>query len=373
MENSANILNLKNLNLEAELEIIKNKLKWSESTAERSTRELKDAESTHGTELETDREIHYAHLKEVRMKHAREQEVALSETKAKYTQQIAESDTKLRLHKRTMVQNEELQALIQSQEREKSNLILAKAAVEKGLQDLKNEIIELRSYKQGYKQIESERNDFERKYNDTNVELEGLRHAHTAQPDARTSQHSAVPAPSSMNSHTGVLKSYDEDLDLLEKYWNRQKHFAELAARLTAAELAGVEAQLTELSRRLKLLQGLDEGNEESGTGEDNSKPDDESDAALQSVGEDAQTRLLDTLAQPLRAGVSPAPSAGLQPAPSSQQLQTWASRVGTAPQHHTVDRAYTHVSYQGAGVFIVKEIRAPDSDGWQKVTRRQK
>jgi hypothetical protein len=176
-----------------------------------------------------------------------------------------------------------------------------------------------------------------------------------------------------MNSHTAVLKSYDEDLDLLEKYWNRQKHFAELAARLTAAELAGVDAQLTEISRRLKLLRGPDEDSEESGSGKDNSEPDDESDAALQSVGEDAQTRLLDTLTQPLHDGEALPPANGSETVGHSpRKSHTWANRVGTAPQHHTVDRAYTHVSYQGAGVSIVKEIRASGSDGWQKVTRKQ-
>jgi hypothetical protein len=118
-------------------------------------------------------------------------------------------------------------------------------------------------------------------------------------------------------------------------------------------------------------LQGPDEDSEESDSDEDSSEPDDESDDAPQPAGEDAQTLLLDTLAQPLRAGVAAAPSSGLQPAGSSQQPQTWANKAGTAPQHHTVDRAYTHVSYQGAGVSTVKEIRAPDSDGWQKVTRR--
>jgi transketolase len=164
--NSANVLKLKKLNLEAELESTKQKLGWSESTAERSTQELKDAESTHRTELGTDRENHYDHLKEIRVKHAREQEVALSKLKVRYTQQIDDANAKLRLHKRTMVQNEELQKMIYNLEREKSNLVVAKAAVEKRLQDLKNEVVELRSYKPGYKQIESGRNDFERKYND---------------------------------------------------------------------------------------------------------------------------------------------------------------------------------------------------------------
>jgi hypothetical protein len=360
MENSANVLNLKNLNLEATLDSTQRKMKWLESENEKWMQGMEDA-----------RLVHSAALKDARSKHAREQDSALTELKVKYARQIADADAKLRTHKKAMVYNDELQETIRNLEREKSSLVLAKAAVEKELQDLKNEVAELRSYKEGYGQIESKRNEFERMYNDAEVELEGLRRARDAQPDAQISQHLAALAPLAAYSNAGALKSHTEDLDLLEKYWSRQRNFTELAARSTAAELAGVEAQLIEIRRHLRLLQGPDEDSEESDSDEDSSEPDDESDDAPQPAGEDAQTLLLDTLAQPLRAGVAAAPSSGLQPAGSSQQPQTWANKAGTAPQHHTVDRAYTHVSYQGAGVSTVKEIRAPDSDGWQKVTRR--
>jgi hypothetical protein len=97
----------------------------------------------------------------------------------------------------------------------------------------------------------------------------------------------------------GILQSYEEDLGVLETYWNRQKQFAELSVRDAAAELARVEAEITEITSQIRSLQGFPsevEGNA------DAFEPDGDVGDASDPAAKDSQSRLLDTLTQLLPA-----------------------------------------------------------------------
>jgi hypothetical protein len=75
-------------------------------------------------------------LNSIRSRSVYDQQAALEELKAEYVTQIEDANSRLQLHKLTMARNAELQATVQNLECDKSNLDLAKAAVDNGLRDL---------------------------------------------------------------------------------------------------------------------------------------------------------------------------------------------------------------------------------------------
>jgi hypothetical protein len=373
-----NELRLEILALEDKLHKTESRADIAESGEEDFRREVDRLENEHRISLDKMRHDHRAELNNVRSKSGRDQKAALDELKAKYAKQIEDAEGKFRLHKQAMARNDELETTIRDLDRDKYDLVLAKAAAEKELEELKSQVATLKMYEDGYKQIEKERDDFESSYNDMKAERDDLLQALRDLPDTTSSSESMASVSKVLHSNAGILNSYDEDLGVMEAYWDRQKQFAELAVRGTAAELGQMEAQIAEITLQINDLQGIDQS--ESEEDDDFSEPEDESDDGAKPVAKHPSSGLLDTLAQPLTAedGYPALPATRQTFEPTQRQLQPYATKAA-APQASRpgvpgVGRAYAQPSNQGAGVTTVKEIRAPESGGWTEVrTRRAK
>lgn len=210
----------------------------------------------------------------------------------------------------------------------------------------------LKMYEDGYKQIEKERDEFESSYNDTKAERDNLLQVPGALPDTASSSDSVASFSKVSHSNAGILNSYDKDIGVLEAYWDRQKQFAEVAVRETAAELGQMEAQIAEITLQINDLQGIDQPeSEEDG---DVSEPEDDLDDAAKPVAEYPSSGLLDTLAQLLTAEdsypVLPATRQAFEP--TQRQLQTYATKAAAprasqpgVPGVPGLGRAYVQMS----------------------------
>ncbi|EAT82330.2 hypothetical protein SNOG_09995 [Parastagonospora nodorum SN15] len=371
-----NELRLEILALEDKLQKTESRADIAESGEEDFRREVDRLENEHRISLDKMRHDHRAELNNVRSKSGRDKKAALDELKAKYAKQIEDAEGKLRLHKQAMARNDELETTIRDLDRDKYNLGLAKAVVEKELDELKGQVATLKMYEDGYKQIEKERDDFESSYNDMKAERNDLLQAPRALPDTTSSSDSVASGSKVLHSNAGILNSYDEDLGVMEAYWDRQKQFAELAVRETAAELGQMEAQIAEITLQINDLQGIDQSESEEDA--EFSEPEDDSDDAAKPAAKHPSSGLLDTLAQPLTAedGYPALPATRQAFEPTQRQLQTYATKAAapraSQPGVPGVGRAYAQPSNQGAGVTTVKEICAPESRGWTEVRPRR-
>jgi len=370
-----NDLRLEILTLEDKLQQTVSRANSAETGQDHLQCEMDRLENEHRSSEDKMRYDHRAELNDLRSKSGRDQKAALDELKAKYARQIESAEGKLRLHKQTTTRNDELEVTIRDLARDKYNLGLAKAAVEKEREELKSQVATLKMYEDGYKQIEKERDEFESSYNDIKAERDDLLQAPGALPDTASSSDSVANLSKVSHSNAGILNSYDEDLGVLEAYWDRQKQFAELAVRETAAELEQTEAQIAEITLQINDLQGIDQSESEEDDNFD--EPEDDSDDKARPVAVHPSSGLLDTLAQPLTAEDSYPVLPAARPAfePTQRQLQTYATKAAapraSKPGVPGVGRAYVQTSNQGTGVTTAKEIRALESDGWTEVRPR--
>jgi hypothetical protein len=300
-------------------------------------------------------------LNEKLAKCALDKDTALRQLKDQYSARISDAETKSRLHKKATAQIEELEATVRRLEREKSELMSAKATVEKELEERETEARDLQGYQEAYNQVVEERDQVQSEYYDVVAERDELRQAQGALGDASDQQN--IPASGQATSilQPGTLQSYDNDLDLLENYWTRQENFAEMAMRETAAEIRDVEAQIEEAVRQLRLLDTPDNASDAEMDATDTES---EAEVELEQFAESSQTQLLDTLARPLHASnqaQAPQPTTQVATAGPSRPT-TWASKAakvkdsdeGTGP-------VYVHASYHGHGVSTVRRIDSND------------
>jgi hypothetical protein len=144
----------------------------------------------------------------------------------------------------------------------------------------------------------------------------------------------------------------------MEAYWSRQEGFAEMMMRDTAAEIRDVSAQLDEVLRQLRHLEG---SNESSDAVTDASDVDEETESVSSQIAEDSQSQLLDTLAcrlsTPSQNPQTPQPDFRSNRAGPSRRT-TWADRAAIVGKTQRMNgRGYVHSSYQGHGVSTVKRV----------------
>jgi chromosome segregation ATPase len=88
-------------------------------------------------------------------------------------------------------------------------------------------------------------------YNDALAELQDLNIAQ----DALTKKNQTSGTQNtSAQQHGGTLQSYGADLDMLEAYWYRQHHFAEIAIRGKTAEIQKIDTVIAAVNRILASL-----------------------------------------------------------------------------------------------------------------------
>jgi hypothetical protein len=300
-------------------------------------------------------------LNEKLAKCALDKDTALRQLKEQYAARISDAETKSRLHKKATAQIEELEATVRRLEREKSELMSAKATVEKQLEERETQAKGLQGYQEAYNQVVEERDQLQSEYYDVVAERDELRQAQGTPGDASDQQN--IPASGQTTSilQTGTLQSYDSDLDLLENYRTRQENFAEMAMRETAAEIRDVEAQIEEAGRQLRLLDAPDNGSD---VETDATDPESETEVEPEPSAEISQPQLLDTLTQPLRTSnqAQPPQSAARVAIAGPSQPTTWASKAANAKD---IDkgrgRGYVHAFYHGHGVSTMRRIDSSD------------
>jgi hypothetical protein len=154
--------------------------------------ELRKAREDHAAELEEKVNSieqkaairHRTDLKERLAKCALDRETALRQLKDQYAARINDAETKSRLHKKATAQVDELQATVRDLDREKSELISAKATVETELGQVETQAKALQGYQEAYNQIVAERDQLQGEYYDVVAERDDLRQAHDALLDA---------------------------------------------------------------------------------------------------------------------------------------------------------------------------------------------
>jgi hypothetical protein len=134
----------------------------------------------------------------------------------------------------------------------------------------------------------------------------------------------------------------------MEAYWSRQEGFAEMMMRDTAAEIRDVSAQLDEVLRQLRHLEG---SNESSDAVTDASDVDEETESVSSQIAEDSQSQL------PSQNPQTPQPDFRSNRAGPSRRT-TWADRAAIVGKTQRMNgRGYVHSSYQGHGVSTVKRV----------------
>jgi hypothetical protein len=109
----------------------------------------------------------------------------------------------------------------------------------------------LENYKDGYEQLKTENEQLTTDYNDALAELQDLKIAQ----DALTKKNQTTGTQNtSAQQHGGTLQSYGADLDMLEAYWYRQHHFAEIAIRDKTTEIQKIDTVIAAVNRILASL-----------------------------------------------------------------------------------------------------------------------
>jgi hypothetical protein len=287
---------------------------------------------------------------------------ALRQLKDQYATRISDGETKSRLHKKATAKIEELEAIVQRLEREKSELISAKATVEQELEEREIQAKDLQGYQEAYNQIVVERDQLQGEYYDMVAERDEIRQAQGALGDASDQQDIPASTQATHIVQTGSLQSYNNDLNLLENYWTRQENFAEMAMRETAAEIRDVEAQINEAVQQLRLLNGPENASDAE---PDATDPESEAEVESQpSATESLQSQLLDTFTNPLHTPPNqaeiPQPTARAPKAGSSRP--TWANKTAKAKDSDKrAGQRYVHTSYHGHGVSTVRRVDSYD------------
>ncbi|KAF1921359.1 hypothetical protein BDU57DRAFT_592196 [Ampelomyces quisqualis] len=310
------------------------------------------------------KELHSTHRSQISTRLSectRDHEDALRKLKERYRDRINDAEAKVRLYKKVTVRNGKLEMTIKKLEDEKSEMLLAKAAVEKKLQDLEAESRVWLSYKDAYEQIKAENEQLQGDYNDVVTERDELRNPS----DVSTNQNMIgnVRETSALHAAGGTLQSYDQDLEFLETYWSRQEQFAEVAVRDTAAEIEDLDAQINEITRQLNALKAPDDPSSED---EEENETDDTT--AVTAAGETEiepsapedvdHSQLLDTLVSPLprEDSRSQAPYP-IPTAPRGMRRTIWADKAAKVPDgRERMGHAFAQLSYQGHGVSTIKE-----------------
>jgi hypothetical protein len=328
--------------------------------------ELKKAKESHVVELEkrvssVEQKAAVRHRNELNEKLARcalDQETALRQLKDQYAARINDAETKFGLHKKATAKVEELEASILSLQREKSDLMSAKATVEKQLDQLEIQAKYLRGYEEAYNQIVTERDQLQGEYYDVVAERDEIRQAQGDLIEAPDKANVPFNGQAASILQTGTLQSYDRDIDLLESYWTRQENFAEMALRDTAAEIRVVDARLDEIVRQLRYLEAPDDSSDaETGA----TDPDEETDSVSEPIDQNSQSQLLDTLTYRLPTTPPHAriPTPGFRSATSGMPRRTrWADKAAMVGDNQKLNgQGYVHSSYHGHGVSTVKRI----------------
>jgi chromosome segregation ATPase len=243
---------------------------------------------------------------------ALDKHTALRQLRDQYATRMADAETKSRLHKKVTAKIEELETTVRSLEREKSEMISAKATVENELEQLETQAKDLQGYQEAYSQIVHERDQLQGEYYDMVAERDEFRQAQGALGEAPDQQDVSARVQATSMLQTGTLQSYETDLNLLENYWTRQENFAEMAMRETAAEIRDVEAKIDEAVRQLRLLDAPDDHSD----AESDATTVLENEAKVESqpsLDESFQPQLLDTLTHPLNTPQSQAQISQLQ------------------------------------------------------------
>ncbi|OAL05292.1 hypothetical protein IQ06DRAFT_300454 [Phaeosphaeriaceae sp. SRC1lsM3a] len=293
---------------EARLKIIDRLEAEAKAYQKKAAAEIKELHSTHRSNMKT-------RLSEC----ARDQEAALRRVKELYACRLDDAEAKLREQKKAIAQIGDMERHVQQVEREKSEVILAKSAVEKELYDLAERSKTMESYKDAYQQIKAEYDQLQGEYNDAAAERDGLLACVNEPVNQTLEAYEAVTS----KLHASTLRSIDNDLEMREAFWQQQEDFAEIARRKKLMEIEeadweieGMKKQIQALEQSKGLLSNKSDDSDQGGEEEE------EMDTISQPSTENAPRHLLHTLAQHL------APVQGN----STSQQQTVASESTRQP-----------------------------------------
>jgi hypothetical protein len=327
-----NQLRLASMNLEEDLKSTKGSLKVSNDTVEqlrvqRKVDELKVANATKALQ-----DTHRAKLDKGLTDQKAEYQKELTGLKDRYATQINDAEAKFRMYKEATAQMEKFKATVQCLEREKADMLLAKAAREKELDDLERQAAQRKDFEDAYKQVKIERDQLETELNDAVAERDDLRHAIEAMPVAPSANSVAVNAKvtTAPSSGAGALKSTDRDLALLESFWAKQRNVAEMAKRETQAQIDEVEKDTNDIARELAPFEEPEESEEDTEAAEAG----DEDDVTPPPPMEPPRpSQMLDTLLSPVPWGAStPVPNPAMAQGPPHQPV---VPQIGRPPTQH--------------------------------------
>ncbi|KAF2825864.1 hypothetical protein CC86DRAFT_407114 [Ophiobolus disseminans] len=376
-----NQLRLTTLGLEAELKVINESLHVAEETVEKLQKELHDDSVKATTNIKTLQLSQRERLDHMLSDHKNDKKEALSAQKEHYTALVDDAEAKFRLYKDATARVEGLEKAARNLEREKADVVLAKGALEKELQDLELQAKQSSTFEDAYKQLKAEFDQLEGDLNDAVAERDDLRKAkqitHAVLNASKLANSVQEMSPAKMGA--GVIKSYDADLTLLETFWTRQLNFTEMAKRQTQAEIDEVSADIDEITRELVALNPPDELAEEN----ESSESSDDEDVAPQPATRDAQPhQMLDTLLSPLpQDDTAPTskpgptqnssrhtealPSYGLENQPTPKKPFTWVDKATgrTAPaaghKKAALSMNISNIQYHGDKVSTAKNAGA--------------
>lgn len=367
---SINRLRLATLNTEDELKATKESLKVAKETVEQLQIQLQVDGLKVANDLKNIQSSQRDRLDHMLSDHKNDKKEALSAQKEQYTALIDDAEAKFRLYKDATARVEGLAKDSRKLKRDKADIVLAKAAMEKELRDLELQAKQWMTFEDAYKQVKAEFDQLEGDFNDVVAERDDLRKAKQVTPVTHSATKRATGVQDMSPAHTGVgaLKSYDADLTLLEIFWRRQQHFAEMSKRQTQAEIDEVNEDITETARELAAFEPLENPDEDSESSESN---DDDDVAPQPAAGNSQPLQMLDTLLAPLapedttstpnsalahkssrQVGALPAYGPDTRPAPKIPSI--WADkaagRIAPAASHKKAARSmnFSNVHYQG-------------------------
>ena len=260
-----NKLRLDTINFEEELKAAKSSSKVANETVEQLQIQLQVDASKAANNARSVHASHRQRIDQLVADHKTDKKEALNTLKDQYTAQIEEAESKFRMYRKGNAQIESLKTSVARLEREKADVLLAKAAREKELEDLETQAAQWKTFEDAYRQVKVELDQQTGEFNGVVAERNDLRTANEALRNAPGAQNTSVRSTETSRPMKGVgaLKSCDQDLALLETYWRRQQRFAEMAKREMQAQVNEVDQDIEDIERELAALDAPEEGDPE--------------------------------------------------------------------------------------------------------------
>ncbi|KAH9877781.1 hypothetical protein J1614_002998 [Plenodomus biglobosus] len=177
-----------------------------------------------------------------------DKDTALHAQKQKYEAQIEAAQEKALRYAKADSKVSDLERQIKTLERERVDLIMTKATLEKQLQDLKSRGKQLQSFEDAYEQVKRELDDLQSTYNDVEVERDELKEQVDALQDKlKTSARDKLDAPDSRHMNGKAQRREDEHTRSVAAHWENQLKSRMAAVDKKMADLATYDAEIAEL------------------------------------------------------------------------------------------------------------------------------